>query len=313
MTGRREAGAGRAAVGEHRVACGDGWILSVGLVAPPAPRAVAVAGHAMMVDRRTLDARGEGLVSALVERGIAVVWPDLRGHGGSGPLAAAGGIWSYDDLVEEDTPALYRFAAERFPGLPIVAVGHSLFGHVALAHAGRHPEARVSGYALLAANVWQPDCEPSPLRWLEKRAMMETCAALLRPRGYLPVRAFRFGSVDEAGRYFLQLVEWVRRGEWDAADGFSYRAALAGIDRPVLSIAGAGDRLLGNPASIRRFVAPLPDHRLLVAGSGGKGDPRDGALLPLPFDPDHMGLVTDRRARPVFEAVADFVLARAAC
>jgi hypothetical protein len=37
------------------ITCADGWRLRGELRLPPSPRAVAVVGHAMMVDRRTLD------------------------------------------------------------------------------------------------------------------------------------------------------------------------------------------------------------------------------------------------------------------
>lgn len=285
---------------DHEVVCDDGWRLAAAVVNRPGPRAVAICGHAMMVDRRTMDARGAGLVSALAARGVAVVWPDLRGHGASGPLPSEGGSWCYDDLVERDTPALYRFARERFPGLPLFAVGHSLFGHVSLAHAARHPEAAPDGFVLLAANIWLPGLEPSPLRWLGKRALFAAATAVGAPLGRVPARRLRMGSADESWDYFGRFPRWAARGDWTAADGFSYFGNLGRIDRPALAIAAAGDLLFGVPACVRAFVAPLPHHRFLLAGRAGD--------IVLPFDPDHMGIVTDPRSRPVWEKAADFVL-----
>ena len=280
------------------VECSDGFRLSVQVVTPLRPRAAAVVGHAMMVDRRTMDQRGDGVVSALARRGIAAIWPDLRGHGGSGPLAAAGGSWSYGDLVELDTPALLRFARQRFPGLPVAAVGHSLFGHVALAHVARHPEADVDGLVLLAANVWAPRWEPDPRLRLEKRLAMEALAAIVRAWGYFPSRRLGVGSCDEAAPMIRRLVDNVREDDWRSEDGFSYAAALPSVRRPLLSIAAAGDRRLCSPGCAARFVAAVRGAELLVVGL------RSGLVT----DGGHMALVTDPRCRPAWDRVADFIL-----
>ncbi len=279
------------------VLCADGWRLSVKVRSPPRPRAVAVAGHAMMCDRRTLDVGGDGLVSHLVARSVAVVWPDLRGHGESGPLAAAGGRWSYDDLVEQDTPALLAFARARFPGLPVAVVGHSLFGHVALAHAGRHPDAPVDGLVLLGANVWGARWEPDPLLLAAKRASLEAMGAITRLVGYFPTRRLRLGSCDEAAPYVEQLVGFLRAG-WRARDGFSYADGARGVRKRLLAITAANDRLLCSPPVGRRFADEVAHAEHFVAGrASGLG-----------IDPGHMGLVLDRRCRPAWERAAAFIL-----
>lgn len=278
--------------------CRDGWRLSIELVVPPEPRAVAIAGHAMMVDRRTLDVLRDGLVSHLAARGIAVVWPDLRGHGKSGPLASEGGRWTYDDLVEQDTPALIAFARERLPGLPLVAVGHSLFGHVALAHVARHPDAALDGLALLAANIWAPRWERDRVTTWKKRALAEAFDGVTRLWGYFPTRRLKIGSCDEAAGYVRQLASFTRADNWVADDGFSYADALPGIRKPLLSVAAAGDRLLCNPEAARLFVEAVPGAEHITVGRASG----------LATDSSHMGLVLDRRCRPVWDRVADFVL-----
>ena len=299
-----------AATSQHEVVCADGWRLAVTLVEPEGPaRAVAVVGHAMMVDRRTMDRGGGGLVSTLAARGIAVVWPDLRGHGQSGPLAGEGGRWSYDDLVERDAPALYAFARARFPSLPLVAVGHSLFGHVSLAHLSRHPEAEVDALVLVAANLWLRAGEPSALVWQEKRLLLALMAFVSRRFGRFPARRLRIGNTDESADYVAQFADWVRQGDWSARDGFSYWEALAWIDRPVLALAGTGDRLMAHPASMRAFVARVPRVRFRCAGRerSQRRDVTAAERLALDFDPGHMGLVTDARSRPVWEEIARFI------
>jgi predicted alpha/beta hydrolase len=279
------------------IGAADGWRLRGELVAPDEPRAVAIVGHAMMVDRRTLDRpRGRGLVSRLVERGLAVVWPDLRGHGASGPRADEGGRWSYDDLVE-DVASLVELARSRWPRLRAVAVGHSLFGHVTLAHLARHPELALDGLVLLACNVAHPAWRRRPIGFVEKAALIELMALLTRAFGRFPSRLVRIGSDDEARPYVEQFRDWCRAGDWRARDGFSYWQALDRVRAPVLAIAGAGDKLMAPAADASALVERVPGARFEVAGRASG----------LSFNPGHMAVVLDERCRPLWDRIADFV------
>ena len=283
------------------VACADGWVLHGELVVGAPPVAVAVVGHAMMVDRRTLDRpRGRGLVSSLAARGIACVVADLRGHGKSGPRADEGGDWGYDDLVEHDVPTLVAFARARFPSLPLACVGHSLFGHVALAHLARHPDADVDGLVLLAVNVANPSWRARTVDALGRRAGVELMGLLTRAFGRLPARRFRYGSDDESRGYVRDFVRNGRARGWRARDGFNYWDALARIDRPLLALVGAGDRFMSPPSDARALADRVPGAQFRVVGQR--------SLLPLGDGwPDHMGLVLDERARPAWDQAADFI------
>ena len=101
----------------HRVVTADGWRLDVlDLIPERAPCAVAVVGHAMMVDRRTVSrADGPSLCGTLCERGFRVLVPDLRGHGASGPTASDGADWSYHELVS-DVGEYVDLAVTTVPG-----------------------------------------------------------------------------------------------------------------------------------------------------------------------------------------------------
>lgn len=280
------------------VVCADGWRLAGELVVGDEPVAVAVVAHAMMVDRRTLDRpRGRGLVSELAARGIACVVADLRGHGKSGPRAEEGGDWGYDELVEQDVPALVAFARARFPGLPLACVGHSLFGHVALGHVARHPEALIDGLVLLACNVANPTWAARPLSRWQKGALIEAMGAVTRAVGRLPVRRLGYGTDDEAAGYVRDFVRCWRVGDWQARDGFSYYQALAKLRRPLLALVGSGDRLM----------SPAHDARALALRVPGAACHTVGRTSGLSFDPDHMGLVLDERARPAWRQAAAFI------
>jgi predicted alpha/beta hydrolase len=280
------------------VACADGWLLRGEIVADAPPVAVAVVGHAMMVDRRTLDRpRGRGLVSTLAARGIACVVADLRGHGQSGPRADEGGDWSYDDLVEHDVPTLIAFARARFPSLPLACVGHSLFGHVALAHLARHAGADLDALVLFAVNVANPSWRKRTLVHARRRAGIELMGLSARLFGRLPARRLRYGSDDEARSYVRDFVRNGRARRWLARDGFDYWEALARIDRPLFAIVGAGDRFMSPPDDARAVAERVPGAQFHVVGRA----------TGLSIDPDHMGLVLDERARPAWDQAAEFI------
>lgn len=267
------------------------------------PRVAVALSHAMMVDRRTLNVpRGRGLLSALVEAGAAVLWFDQRGHGQSHPHPAEGATWTYDDLVR-DTAAVAGFLAERFPELPRVAVGHSLFGHVALAYqTGVLSDGpRFDGLVLLSGNVWLDEIERSRLLRVLKRLAFAPLTVLSRPLGFLPVRRARFGTADEPHPYLAQMEGWVYQGDWTSRDGRSFLKALPGVEVPILAAAGAGDKLMSTPSAALAFASLTrgPVRFLLV-----------GKHLGYDADPDHMGLVVDANGKlgPFFREVADWVV-----
>lgn len=252
----------------------------------------------MMVDRRTMiRAHGGGVVGALVDAGIAVICPDLRGHGESGPTAAEGGRWGYDDLVDYDVPALVALARRRFPLLPVIAVGHSLFGHVTIAHLARHQPNLVDGVALLAVNIASRAWLRQPLHAALAGSMITTMAAASLPFGRFPSRLLRFGSQDEAMPYVLDFFRWLRHGDWVARDGFVYTDGLPRITIPIAAWVGAGDRLFSPPASASAFVKLVDQSRSARVVGRHTG---------LRLDPGHMDLVTDRRCRPAWDEVARF-------
>lgn len=334
-----------------------------------------------------------GILTELLRAGVAVLWFDQRGHGQSGPTPAQGGRWDYDDLVA-DAGVVAEYLRTRLPGARRVAIGHSLFGHVALAYQAQTaqriqapalypPEARadatlasggspaagpararpgegragaggsrVSGEAgapggssrerqpalddglvrragaggsrvsggagaqggssrerrpalydglvLIGGNVWLRQLEPSWSRLVRKRLSYETLLLLCRPLGYLPVRRLRIGTADEPAAYLEQMGQWLRRGDWTDRSGRSYLAALPHVREPILSIAGAGDRLMAVPscqlALVRRTSGPV-SHWLIGRAQGDA------------LDPGHMELVLDPRLRPRWRALARWVAA----
>jgi len=275
----------------------DGWRLDVlHLQARGDVRGVAILGHAMMVDRRSLDLPpGRGLASTLAAHGWEVLLPNLRGRGASGPAASEGGDWSYDDLVRYDFPACVAEARRRYPGLPLVVVGHSLSGHVSVAAAGAgHYAQGPDAHVFFAVNMWAPSLEPSWWRRRCKGLAAWTLHLLVAAFGRFPSRLIRMGPVDEAATYMRDIVRFWKTDQWRSRDGLlDYQAGLNRVSGPVLSWVGTADWLLAPAEAARRWSDGLGstsvDFRLVGRGERG-----------LSFAPDHMTIVTDERSRPVW-------------
>ncbi len=280
---------------------GDGRVLRGVHHESSAPRACAVLGHAMMVDRRTMDRPpGEGLASTLAAHGIAALNFDLRGHGESGPTARDGSRWSYDDIVRHDVPAMVAEGRRRYPEAPTVVVGHSLAGHAAMIAAGLDPAAAPDAIVALAPNLWAPRFEPSARRRALKRATILAWAAMSAPVGRFESRAFRMGTTAEPWSYVRDLVRFWRTDELLSADGRTdYLEALARAELPVLVVSSEGDTLLAHPVAVARFAGTMwrarLSHRTIRAGD----------VSP---PPDHMELVTSERSRPVWDEIARYIL-----
>jgi len=246
---------------------------------------VAILAHAMMARRGEFERAG--FAKFLPARGWRTIAFDFRGHGDSGTPAARGGTWTYDDLVTRDLPAVVAAVRARAKKLPVVVVGHSLGGHVVLAAQGT---GRIAADAIvgLASNVWLRDFEPSRAAWLMKRATMALVRRTCERRGYFPARVLRMGSDDEASAYFAALVRATEENQWRSDDGVDYKAALANVTIPVLSLASDGDLLNCRPICAERFhslcAGPRRFERIRRADDGGRA-------------PGHMEIVTTDRAQ----------------
>ena len=105
--------------------------------------------------------RYEHVAAALVADGYAVYASDHRGHGRSdGPRAVidrlANAVADVDRLVSQ--------ARAEHPGLPVVMLGHSMGGTVALSYAIRHQE-RLHAL-ILSGPLAALEAAPAPLRML---------------------------------------------------------------------------------------------------------------------------------------------------
>jgi acylglycerol lipase len=116
------------------------------------------------------------VVDAVLPDGWAVYGLDLRGHGLSGGPRAH--FDSYDDLLV-DLDVLRRAVVARHPDLPVVLLGHSMGGQIALAYALEH-QADLAGL-VLSAPALAGEVVPKPMVPILRA--LGRVAPTLRPAG----------------------------------------------------------------------------------------------------------------------------------
>ena len=244
----------RASYEELEIRAFDGARLRAIVEEPPdgtSIRASVVLAHAMFARKSSFGRRGKpGLARALADRGLRAIAFDFRGHGDSAP--PPGESWAYDDLVRSDLPAVVDYARAQ-DELPVLVLGHSLGGHVALAAQGTKPLA--DAIVLASTNVWHRSLEPSRLRWAAKLAIASAMLLGSERANGLRARRLRLGTDDASAAYIRDLVRITLQDRWRSADGHDdYLEALASIRIPVASVLANDDHILCHPAVGEAFV-----------------------------------------------------------
>ncbi|HEX3257537.1 MAG TPA: alpha/beta hydrolase [Pseudonocardia sp.] len=121
---------------------------------PPSPRGVLLLCHGLGEHA----GRYGNVVEAVVPDGWAVYGLDQRGHGLSGGRRAH--IERYADLLT-DVDVFRRTVVDRHPDLPVVLLGHSMGGQIALAYALDHQD-DLAGL-VLSAPALAGDVVPKPV------------------------------------------------------------------------------------------------------------------------------------------------------
>ena len=199
-------------------------------------------------------------VNQLLDPGaLRMIAVDLPGHGESDPLPAVS--------IEEYAAVVAEFLIALACG-PVVLIGHSLGGAIALALAARDP-ARVRGLVLIASCVKLPLVDsvgerlvaylPGPLRRLVFFSMAKK--VLFAPQA--PADAIELAMRDLRACRPETIMSDVR-----AARAMDLTEQAAALDVPTLVLAGGRDRLT-TPALAERLSALIRRSRLRLADGVG--------------------------------------------
>ena len=144
VTEIRAAGSGRLAPVEY-VPASDGLKLALRTYAPDQPKAVLIFYHGAGVHGgRVYNHIGAGLSDDYT---IAVITPDMRGHGASdGPR----GDGPTETQIWEDVSTMIQYARKTFGQLPLYLGGHSGGAGLILNYAAYPKKLPVDGYAFVA-------------------------------------------------------------------------------------------------------------------------------------------------------------------
>ncbi len=215
-----------------------------------APTAVVLALHGFNDYGRFFDAPG----SWLAARGIAAYAYDQRGFG----AAPHRGVWPGKATLARDLYDAVAAVAERHPDVPLIVLGESMGGAVALLAATTDGGLPVDGLILAAPAVRGR----ASLSWVEQAALWLSAHTV--PRLTLSGRGLGIQASDNVemlrglGRDPLVIKEtrvdalWGLVNLMDAA-----QAAAPGLDVPALILNGGRDELVP-PRPTRQFFAGLP-------------------------------------------------------
>ncbi len=195
----------------------------------------------------------------LYGQGFNVLTYDFRGTGQSTSGTLCNCNVSMSDWIEQDAGCITAWARSRFPGLSLLAVGHSVGGHaVLLSPATRHLQAAV----IVASHAGVTRSIKQTAEKVRVWCLLRVLGPLLcRLFGYMPAKRLGLGE-DLPAPVMLQ---W---GRWSAMPGYFYddpawdaRRRAAGVTLPLM-VMGFDDDPWANPEAITRLIEPVQNARI---------------------------------------------------
>ena len=233
----------------------------------------------------------------LLELGLNVVTYDYRGTGRSRPADLRGFKVSMSDWMDDDVSAVTRWAAARFPALPLLAVGHSLGGHVlALSEDTNSLRAAVliASHAGVTATI-SGVAERAKV-WIIMRILAPLLCAVL---GYMPGRKLGLGE-DLPRDVMLQWSRWTTLPRYFFDDpSIDAARRMSRVQIPLL-VLGFDDDPWANPGAISMLTAPLTQAKI----ERRQIAPRDAAMSAI----GHMGFFRQRSAERLWPQVGSWLL-----
>ncbi|SFC98003.1 alpha/beta hydrolase family protein [Massilia yuzhufengensis] len=229
----------------------------------------------------------EPFAAWMAGQGFNVVTYDYRGIGRSRPHSLRGMRVTMSDWMDKDVAIATRWAEARFPGLPLLALGHSVGGHAI----GLSPEtARLRAAVLVASHAGASRTVRGFGERLRVRFMLRVLAPVLCALfGYMPGRRFGLGE-DLPRGVMLQWASWTALPRYFFDDPKVDAARrMARVTIPLL-VLGFDDDPWANPQAVDMLVSHLAGARIERRNI----DPRAAGVPAL----GHMGFFR-RRCEPV--------------
>ena len=222
--------------------------------------------------------------------GFHVVTYDYRGTGRSLRTPLRDCTVSMADWMEHDVSAVTHWARQRFPELPLVAVGHSVGGHAIALGAGKDT---LQGAVLVASHAGVTRTVRGTLERLRVGFVMRVLAPLLcRLNGYMPGARLGLGE-DLPRNVMMQWSGWTRLPRYfyddpamravQRAESVALPLLVLGFDDDAWANRRAMDMLLQplrNAGIERRQFAPRDAQTRAIGHMGFFRQRQGGALWP---------------------------------
>lgn len=273
-------------------ACADGGEIALSLHGGKAGSGPVVLVHPATAVRERMYHPFAGF---LAEQGFRVITYNYRGVG-AGAGRPQHRHLTMRNWMLEDAPAVLDWAVQKFPGAPILAIGHSLGGHVIGMGGSNQP---LQAAVLIASHAGALRLVRGRAERLRIALMFRALVPLLgRRSGQFPGKRLGIGedipalAMRDWGRWILMRNYFFDDPTLDAASRF------AKVDVPLLSL-GFDDDPWATPAAIdllnSHFTASPPARRQI--------DPTRDGTGPV----GHMGFFRDHHRDRLWTEVADWM------
>ena len=278
------------------VAAADGVPLAATLFVPAdrSPFACALVAGAMGVRRGRYDAFARFLAAS----GFAVLTFDYRGIGGSARVPAWRSTVTLTEWAEQDMEGVVEWLGRRYPGLPLLGVGHSIGGQLF----GLVPSVnRFAALFLVGAQRGYPAYWRGVARPLIA-AFWRVLPAIVRVFGYLPLRVA--GCEGIPPRVALEWQRWGLHPDFRDAAGRSQSDRWARFRGRLLSVSFEDDFFAAGAAVaalVRTYATARAEHLHFAPADFGRAEIGHSGF----FAEDVCPILWNQVARWLLQSVVD--------